>query len=200
MWRNSLIWGATAALLGVFILDHPVPAADQASQAAPAAALSPAVWTAKELRFSFIGFTAHYSCDGLRDRMKHLLLKLGAREDLDVQPAACPSGYGRPDFFPTVTIKMHVLAPADASNALPGVPIIPAQWKSVDVPSQGDLVKAAGDCELIEEFKHSVLPLFTTRNVQYRSTCVPNQLTPGGTWLVAEVLVTNQTAPKPPGT
>jgi hypothetical protein len=50
-------------------------------------------------------------------------------------------------------------------------------------------LREAGDCELIEQVKARVLPLFTTRNVDYRSTCVPNQLQIGGTVLKAEVLI-----------
>jgi hypothetical protein len=33
-----------------------------------------------------------------------------------------------------------------------------------------------GDCELVEQFRDKVLPMFTTRNVENRMTCVPNQL------------------------
>jgi hypothetical protein len=35
---------------------------------------------------------------------------------------------------------------------------------------------ALGDCELVEQFRDKVLPMFTTRNVDSRMTCVPNQL------------------------
>ena len=41
----------------------------------------------------------------------------------------------------------------------------------------------------IEQIKTRILPLFTTRDVNYSSTCIPNQLTIGGTRLKAEVLV-----------
>ena len=40
--------------------------------------------------------------------------------------------------------------------------------------------------------KSRVLPLFTTRNVEYRSTCIPNQLQVGGTLLKAEVLIADE--------
>ena len=32
-----------------------------------------------------------------------------------------------------------------------------------------------GDCELIEQFRDSVLPMFSTRNVQSQITCIPYQ-------------------------
>ena len=32
-----------------------------------------------------------------------------------------------------------------------------------------------GDCELVEQFRQQVLPMFTTRNVVSNITCIPNQ-------------------------
>jgi hypothetical protein len=144
-----------------------------------------AVWTPKEVRFIYQGFTTHYSCDGLRDKVRQALLDLGARPDLSVRQLACPSPAGRPDPFPGVLIKMQVLKPADTS----AVESVPGQWKSVDLKLNREALAEAGDCELLEQIKQSLLPLFTTRNVEYRSNCVPHQLSPGGTWLRADVLV-----------
>ena len=53
-------------------------------------------------------------------------------------------------------------------------------------------INAAGQCELLEQFNQKIMPLFTTRNVDLRATCVPHQLEPLGTKLQAEVLVTDQ--------
>ena len=74
---------------------------------------------------------------------------------------------------------MSVLAPLDDKSA-PGTTPVASVWRNVDVPRTQPLA-AAGDCELTEQIKQSILPLFTTRNVEYRSTCVPHQLSPGGT-------------------
>jgi hypothetical protein len=54
--------------------------------------------------------------------------------------------------------------------------------------------RSGGDCELIGQIKQKVLPLFATRNVDYRSTCENHQLVPGGTRLKAEVLVADEHA------
>jgi len=48
-----------------------------------------AVWKEQRLDFSYMGRTARYSCDGLRDKMRSLLLDLGARRDLQVSLYAC---------------------------------------------------------------------------------------------------------------
>jgi len=158
-----------------------------------------AVWTPKELRFTFMGFTAKYSCDGLQDRIRAVLLKLGARPDLQVTQGPCAAPLGAPTPFPAVTIKMNVLQPASSAKPVnAGAPpqVVPAHWKRVDLAASNDAVKEAGDCEVIEQIKQSILPQFTTRNVEYKSTCIPNQLTLGGTQLRADVLVADEQGTK----
>ncbi len=151
-------------------------------------------WTLRELRFNYQGFTAKYSCDGLRDRIRAVLLLLGARkQDLSVTTTACSGGFGQPTPFPGVSVKMHVLTPLDEKSA-PDTPALAALWRNVDL-SRPQALAAAGDCELTEQIKQTILPLFTTRNVEYRSTCVPHQLSPGGTSLKADVLVPAPPAP-----
>jgi hypothetical protein len=167
-----------------------------------------AVWTPKQLHFVFLGFTAKFSCDGLADRVRSVLLLLGARKDLQVNPSSCSTPFGRPDPFPGVTIKMNVLEPEggsagqNAGNSAANTAgsggqapeSVPAHWKLVDVNSAlaRDPLWQAGQCELLEQIKQSILPQFSARNVQYSSTCVPNQLTLGATQLKAEVLMPDQ--------
>jgi hypothetical protein len=156
-----------------------------------------AAWTPKELRFVYQGFTSKYSCDGLREKVKAILLKLGARKDLQVSPTPCSGSLGTPTVFPGVTIKMNVLETANGKEYDPAAPPVPAHWKMVDLTRSRDPIDAAGDCELIEQIKARILPLFTTREVNYSSTCIPYQLSVGGTRLKAEVLVADEQAGKP---
>jgi len=188
---------AAAALLMLFPAGAALADATGASEP-----VQPAIWTPKQLRFVYSGFTTKYSCDGLREKMRSVLLKLGARkEDLEVNSAGCP-GLGEPTTFPTVDIRMNVLQPAPAPP--PGAnapPAVATHWQLVDLARYHDPLRAAGDCELIEQLQHRILPLFTTRNVQFRSNCVPNQLQLG-TVLKAEVLLPNKPPPgaaPPPG-
>jgi hypothetical protein len=106
---------------------------------------------------------------------------------------------GRPDPFPGVRIRMNVLQPAADESATAGTQLVPAHWKAVDLTPERDAVSAAGDCELVEQVKQSILPMFATRNVEYSSNCVPHQLQTGATRLRAEVLVPNQQNTKLPG-
>jgi hypothetical protein len=172
-----------------------------ASAQVPAESPQPAwgVWTPKELRFTYMGFTSRYSCDGLRDKMRSILLQLGARPDLTVRPVPCSGLAGRPTEFPGVTVNMNVLAPFDPAKANANVTPVPAHWKTVQISTDLDPLREAGDCELIEQVKSRVLPLFYARHVEYHSSCIPNQLQIGGTQLKAEVLIAEQPPAAPPG-
>ena len=114
---RTLTTAARAVMLGMLaaLLAGPV-AADPPDTTSGAVS---AVWTAKDIHFVYMGFTSRFSCDGLADRMKKVLLLLGARKDLQVSPTPCASPFGRPDPFPGVTVKMNVLEPAGSNPACP---------------------------------------------------------------------------------
>jgi hypothetical protein len=148
-----------------------------------------AVWVPKHIQFVYQGFTTHYSCDGLQDRIRGMLEKLGAH-DLKVRQFGCVRVSG-PTLFPGVQVDMRVLVPqssAEATKSKNASAPVHAQWSNVVLMPENGSFNEQGDCELIEQFKRTFLPLFTTRNVKYGSTCVPHQLTLG-THLSAEVLV-----------
>jgi len=185
---------ATAAVMAIgVLLSAPAWAADErGQQGSEAAPKELAVWTPKEVQFTYMGFTSLYSCDGLRDEVREMLLQLGARkDDLKVYEMPCSGPPDRPNPFPGVRIKMSVLTPAPSTESDVSH-MVQAQWKTVKLPYRESGINAAGKCELLEQFKKTVLPLFTTRNVDLVATCVPHQLSPLGTKLQADVLVTNQ--------
>jgi hypothetical protein len=164
--------------------------ADQGNQPVPTEA---AVWTPKETQFTYMGFTTRYTCDGLRDTIRDMLLRLGARkDDLKVIESPCAGDPNRPNPFPGVKIKMSVLTTPVPPQLPAGTQIVPAQWKTVKLPYHETGLNAAGQCELLEQFKRSILPLFTTRNVDLQASCVPHQLSPLGTKLQADVLIADQ--------
>lgn len=142
-----------------------------------------AVWSPKELTFQYQGFTTKYSCDGLRQKMRKILLELGARADLDVRSYGCTRLTG-PDPFAGVTIRMSVLQLAAPQDA----PKVPVRWKAVDVLADREAFDAAADCELIGQIRQKILPLFTTRNVDYSATCARHLPVIGSTRLKADVL------------
>jgi hypothetical protein len=189
---NWLVGGPTMSARTLVTLAALVASlATAPGRAQPAAPVSPggasvqaAVWTPKQLEFQYVGFTTKYTCDGLLKKMKDVLTMLGARQ-LQVRSAGC-IGTPAPETVTGVYIKMNVLQPAaGVAKAEP----VPALWQSVDLLARRDPVDAAADCELIEQIKLKILPLFTTRNVEYSSACAAHHLTVGGTKLKADVLM-----------
>jgi hypothetical protein len=132
------------------------------------------VWQKHEYSFQFLGFTSTYSCEGLAGKLKVLLLAAGARADAKSTSSACTRGYGSPDKFARANLTFYTLAPVgNGDNA--GPPVI-GVWRSVILADRSPRELALGDCELVEQFRDKVLPMFATRNIDNRMTCVPNQL------------------------
>lgn len=144
-----------------------------------------AVWVPRHVSFVYQGFTTHYSCDGLRGKIRDMLLKLGAH-DLNVRAFGCTRLGAEP--FPGVRVTMRVLVPASSAHDHEAGPVVRAHWQSVRLMAPNAGLQEQGNCELIEQFKETFLPLFTTRHIDYQSNCIPHQITLG-THLSAEVLM-----------
>jgi hypothetical protein len=140
-----------------------------------AAAREPGIWQKHEYSFAYMGFTTTYSCDGLADKLKRLLLAAGARKDVKSRPGACAAGFGSPDKFARADLVFYTLAPVDASAA-PGDKRVEGSWRPVAFSARSPRELALGDCELVEQFRSTVVPMFATRNLDNRTTCVPHQL------------------------
>jgi hypothetical protein len=148
----------------------------------------PAVWADKELTFVYMGFTTRYSCDGLRDKVRGVLLDLGVqKKDLKVMQLGCSSPSGRPDPFPGVRVKMRVLQPASGTADDKQAPVA-AHWKPVDLKLRDSFTTDSGECELVEQIRQKILPAFATRNVDLKSNCIPHQATATRPSLKLEVL------------
>jgi hypothetical protein len=181
---RAIVPAVVACVLGV-----PALAAENAP--APAGEPQSAVWTEKELTFVYQGFTTRYSCDGLRDKVRSVLLDLGAqKKDLKVMEMGCSSPTGRPDPFPGVRVKMRVLQPADSPDAAKAADPTPvaAHWKPVDLKLRDSFTTDSGECELVEQIRHKIVPLFAARNVDLQTTCIPHQATAARPVLKMEVL------------
>lgn len=150
-----------------------------------AAAAQSARWVKKKFTFVYQGFTTHYSCQGLRDKVRAVLLQLGARRsDLNVHEIGCTTSIGRPEPAPSVGGTLYVLEPASSSTQH----AVEAAWQRVKVRVGTSGLDEAGQCELVEQVKQRILPLFSTRDVIFDPHCIPHQLTPSGSVLSVEVL------------
>jgi hypothetical protein len=170
------------------------------AQSGTAGEPQPAQWVQKNLSFIYQGFTVHYTCEGLRDTLRSVLEQLGARSDLQIMDSGCVGGLNSFQPHPGVTATFYVLEPVTAS---PDPGTVGAHWAPMRVKVGDTYLIQQGQCELIEQIRHKVLPLFSTRNVDFtNSSCFPHQLSIAGTSLKAEVLMPdarNAGAVPPPG-
>ncbi len=147
-----------------------------ADESTTAAGQTSGVWQKHEYSFAYMGFTSTYSCDGLADKLKLLLIASGARQDAKAQPGACASGFGRPDKFARASLTFYTLAPGNqtGSEGSADAPVA-GLWRPVALTDRSPRDLRVGDCELVEQFRNTVLPMFATRNLEDHTTCVPHQ-------------------------
>jgi hypothetical protein len=138
-----------------------------------------AVWREQHLYFFYMGRTSRYSCDGLRDKVRAMLLDLGARRDVKIAAIGCEdSGRMRRSAAPSLNITF-------SAPALPDPSVKPlhegdlsatdARFESFTIASDAFRNLGFGDCELVEEFTHQILPKLVTRALKRDITCVPYQ-------------------------
>jgi hypothetical protein len=150
------------------------PTVSLAEVSTPPPVATAGTWQKHQYSFAFMGFTTTYSCDGLADKLKKLLLVAGARPDVKSEPGACASGFGRPDKFARADLTFYTLAPGTGDPAAAQKPV-EAVWRPVAFAAHSPRELGVGDCELIEQFRNNVLPMFNTRNAVNHTTCVPHQ-------------------------
>jgi hypothetical protein len=172
-----------------------------AALAAAAEAPVTGVWVHHEYDLSYMGFTSYYSCEGLEEKLKQLLLAAGARDDVKVR-ASCSNPTGGPSRISSAHVSFYALAPAPAAappaaakaeapareigRPAPAIKAAAAPeagvgaWKSVEFGTNQPLWLESGDCELVEQFDRELVPMLTTRNHTSHMTCVPRQVTLGG--------------------
>jgi hypothetical protein len=158
----------------------------------------PAKWVNRDVNFTYQGFTTHYSCDGLRDSAKAILRALGANWPKNgVRSTPC-SGFSvsQISHWPGIEGHVAVLVPAtseEISRRDPG--LVSAHWKTVNLMQRKDLdTRRGANCELLEQAKRDLLPLFATRNLEFSAICVAHATAVTSTVFTVDVL---EVDPKP---
>jgi hypothetical protein len=158
--------------------------APSVAAAAPAADQQPvaSTWQHHSATFRYFGIIALYSCAGIEDHVRALLLYFGARADLKVKANGCPHEIapGRVAFLDT---DFYTLAPsADASAP----DTVAAHWTAINVNPWRPIIMSDGDCELMAQMKGLIASSFTLRALSYRTDCVPQEI--NGFSIKAQVL------------
>jgi hypothetical protein len=132
------------------------------------------VWQKHDIRFNYVGFTSIYSCDGLADQLKMLLLRAGARADAKVTSGGCAGASGHPDRLANARLVYYTLSPAPAGTAAGDA--VAGQWRKVTFSVDHPRELQSGDCELMEQFRDDVVKkTFATRKLVAQISCVPHQ-------------------------
>ena len=142
-----------------------------ATAAEPGGQVVSGAWQHHHVNFSYYGITALYSCDGLENNIRSLLLHLGARKDAKVSARGCPNGPSVPGKVAIVDVDFYTLSPSSDGNDT-----VQAQWMPVLVSPTHPYFMSHGDCELIDEMKDLISKNFSLREVDYRTDCVPHQV------------------------
>jgi hypothetical protein len=189
-----------------------------AASAADNAAVN-AVWVDKDLSFTYMGFTSHYSCGGIQDKVAYVMKQLGARPGYKVTVAGCLNGSG-PEIMPRVRVRAalpreatpEVLAelardrstrelaaraqgkPAAAADEATAQ--FPATWRTVTFEGTPISEVQDGDCELMEQLTREVLLPMGVREVKgSKLDCVPHQVPLNAVNLKLQVLAASKTEP-----
>jgi hypothetical protein len=153
-----------------------VPASDAPSAGNP----TPAVWKEQRVEFLYVGRTLRYSCYGLRDKVRAMLLDLGVRRDLTVVPVECADS----DQAPTSPLgpKLRIVFSSPALPDAAAKPLregdlapVDARFERFTITNDAFRDMGMGDCELVQEFARQILHKLAVRNVREDIACVPYQ-------------------------
>ncbi len=146
-------------------------AANEAAAAPPGDVVS-GTWQHHKARFSYFGFTALYTCDGLEGHVRQILLYIGARRDAKVYASGCPGPYDTPSHSAWVDADFYSLAPAADAD---GPDAVKGRWTPLELRPRRPDFMGDGDCELIQGLKDLINQNFSLRDIEYRADCVPNE-------------------------
>lgn len=164
---------AHRALLWVLVSAAGLTACASATPARQSGPPFQAVWQRHQTTINYFGLTALYSCDGLQEKVRTILLYLGARRDLKVQQIGCDRAFDRPGHFAAVRADFYTLTPASAAAAN----TVSAQWIPMTIKPMEPYWMDFGECELLQQIKPVITGDYSVRDLQYQTACVPHDAT-----------------------
>jgi len=173
MLRIQRLGAAGAVLVWILLGMAPGRAFSAADQTGTAAATERGAWKHHHASFTYFGFSTAYSCDGLEDKVKRILLYLGARQDVQVQAEGCPRGLSSLSRQIFVTLDFDALQAAPDSGDADNVQ---ARWADLQVAPHYPRFIEAGDCDLVYGLRAVLKDGFSWRGLDYSTNCIPHQL------------------------
>lgn len=149
-------------------------------------------WKTTEVRYTYVGFTTAFTCDGAEDRVKTILRAVGAHPQTKVRAQGCQINRPSRNFFITIAAAMPVpqaQAGSDAQgearqellkrlgvkdNSLQDT--FPAQWQTLRLDRDRKLDLRPGECELLEGLRTEVFPKLGVEVLSGSLSCMPKQV------------------------
>lgn len=154
----------------------------------PTGATEPAVWQHHNELVNYYGVTETYTCTGIEDKLRQLLLYFGARkEGLKVSPM-CTSMLA-PMHQVFVRVEFDSLAPASSVTGGTSGGEVNGEWADLHITPTDPLFRDRAECELFQSMKDLLTKSFAVRDVQYRTTCTPYDTTLKDYNITGQVLV-----------
>jgi len=151
--------------------------------APPAASPAPVTWRHQTADFNYVGFTTLYTCSGLEDQVRRMLIYLGARADLKVRASGCLR-IDEPSHNAWVKVEFDVPVPAEKGASGDAL----AQWNAVALSARSPHFMGSGDCELVQSMQALVTRYFDLHDLNYRANCFPHTVSVNDFSLTAEAL------------
>jgi hypothetical protein len=143
-------------------------------------------WQHHKLTINYFGITALYTCYGLEDHVKDILVHLGARPDAKVRASGCPRGPDVPSRSAWIEADFYTLAPAADATA---PDVVRAVWSAREISPRRPYYMDDGDCELVDQMKDLISKNFTLKDVAFTASCTPHALSPNSFHVKANALV-----------
>jgi len=170
-----------------------------------------AVWVEQKIDFTYVGFTSHYSCDGLKTKVSSILKEIGARPGFKVTARGCMNPRHGAEWTPMLNMvvampreatpeilaevakddsrsELTAKAGEKAATTADAAAQFPARMRRIDFRDRPSGLVESGDCELIEQLRDKVFVPLGAKIVESHMNCVPHQLGVGIVNLSIDVL------------
>jgi hypothetical protein len=141
--------------------------------AASAESVESAVWKERKVQLHYYGYTTAYTCDGLEDKVKQILVTFGARKDAKVSASGCENGSYAPSRSAWIAATFHTLQPGAPGDK--EAPVM-AKWATVELAPRRPLSMGAGECEVVDVLRKTITANFALRDTDFRARCWSGQV------------------------
>ncbi len=149
-----------------------------------------AQWQSYDLLFHYFGFTTYYSCSGLEDRLKQVLIELGSDPKVKVNATGC---FGSHEIGNMLSAHIQVRMPT--AQAAESEQTFAATSKPIKLLAGRPSDMGSGDCELLERVRDQLLPALKLQLIKDDLMCIPGQGSVGRQGLQVRALIPTPVKP-----